>query len=138
MQFGRRSGASTPAAGVSRALSTGRGAPVASPDAFAPAGCAPPAPHSPPARRGLLSLNPAATISQSNLACADILMMNEARLEPFLKAMPFPRLTHEHIVRGLWEQLRNASPSQMGSLLRLEQRATQLLLQEQGFYQRPG
>src|SRR5260221_845417 len=36
MQFGRRSGASTPAAGVSRALSRGRGAPVASPDAFAP------------------------------------------------------------------------------------------------------
>ncbi|HKW21043.1 MAG TPA: BREX-1 system adenine-specific DNA-methyltransferase PglX, partial [Ktedonobacterales bacterium] len=83
------------------------------------------------------SLNPDATISQSNLACADILMMNEARLEPFLKAMPFPRLTHERIVRGLWGQLRNASPSQMGSLLRLEQQATQLLLQEKGFYEAP-
>src|SRR5258706_15011878 len=59
MQFGRRSGASTPAAGVSRALSTGRALQWRPQTHSPPAGCAPLTAHSPPARWVPMSLKPA-------------------------------------------------------------------------------
>ncbi len=65
------------------------------------------------------ALNPQAVIRQSNLACADIHLLDGKHLLNFLGMMRFTRSIFERVVRPLWERLKDAS--QMGSLLRVEQ-----------------
>jgi hypothetical protein len=65
------------------------------------------------------TLNPQAVIRQSNLACADIHLLDGKHLLNFLGMMRFTSSIFERVVRPLWERLKDAS--QMGSLLRVEQ-----------------
>src|SRR6266487_546417 len=65
------------------------------------------------------ALNPHAVILQSNLACADIHLLDGKHLLNFLGMMRFTRSVFERVVRPLWERLKDAS--QLGSLLRVEQ-----------------
>lgn len=65
------------------------------------------------------ALNPQAVIRQSNLACADIHLLDGKHLLNFLGMMRFTRSIFDRVVRPLWELLKDAS--QMGSLLRVEQ-----------------
>src|SRR6266567_4249339 len=64
------------------------------------------------------ALNPQAVIRQSNLACADIHLLDEKHLLNFLGMMRFTRSIFERIVLPLGERLKDAS--QLGSLLRVE------------------
>ena len=70
------------------------------------------------------SLNKHARITDSHLACADVLPLNGARLGTFLREMRFSPLI-ERLIRTLWERLRDAN--QFGSLLRLEREFKELL-----------
>lgn len=65
------------------------------------------------------TLNPQAVIRQSNLACADIHLLDGKHLLNFLGMMRFTRSIFERVIRPLWERLKDSS--QMGSLLRVEQ-----------------
>lgn len=64
------------------------------------------------------ALNPKVTQLQSNLACADVLLLNGHRLDAFLTEMRFERPIYERVIRAVWKRLRDAN--QLGSLLRLE------------------
>ncbi|MFW6082813.1 MAG: SAM-dependent methyltransferase, partial [Chloroflexota bacterium] len=64
------------------------------------------------------SYNPEATITASNLACADVTPLNGERLGTFVREARFKRPIYERLVRALWEKLQDAQ--QLGSLLRLE------------------
>lgn len=77
-------------------------------------------------------LNPKAQITGSNLACADVLPLNGARLGTFLREARFTRPVYERLIRALWERLRDVS--QVGSLLRLEREMGALIAQEQARY----
>lgn len=63
------------------------------------------------------STNPNASLSDNNLACADVLAINGVRLDKFLSEMQF-RPIYERLLRRLWEKLGDIT--QLGSLLRLE------------------
>jgi N-6 DNA Methylase len=65
------------------------------------------------------ALNPQAVIRQSNLACADIHLLDGKHLLNFLGMMRFTRSIFERVIRPLWERLKDSG--QMGSLLRVEQ-----------------
>ncbi|MBW2308569.1 MAG: N-6 DNA methylase [Deltaproteobacteria bacterium] len=65
------------------------------------------------------TLNKKAEIKHSNLACADILLLDGERLEDFLKEMAFTRPVYGRVIRSLWSRLKDAN--QLGSLLRLEE-----------------
>jgi len=65
------------------------------------------------------SLNKNAKITESNLACADIMLLDGHRLEVFLKEMAFTRPVYGRVIRSLWKLLKDAN--QLGSLLRLEE-----------------
>ena len=80
------------------------------------------------------SLNPKAQITGSNLACADVMPLNGARLGTFLREARFTRPVYERLIRALWERLRDVS--QVGSLLRLEREMGALIAQEQARYAR--
>ena len=75
------------------------------------------------------SLNPRCKLTDSNLACADVLLLNGARLNTFLAESGFTRPVYERLVRGLWENLKDAN--QLGSLLRLEVALSSLIESEQ-------
>jgi hypothetical protein len=64
------------------------------------------------------ALNPQAVIRQSNLACADIHLLDGKHLLSFIGMMRFTGSIFERVVRPLWERLKDAS--QIGSLLRVE------------------
>lgn len=81
-------------------------------------------------------LNPQAVIRQSNLACADVLLLDGKRLDAFIKEMRFSRPIFERIIRAVWARLRDAS--QMGSLLRLEQDIRGLVEAERERYRLEG
>ncbi len=74
------------------------------------------------------SLNPKAQITASNLACADVLPLNGARLGAFLREARFTRPVYERLIRGLWERLRDVN--QVGSLMRLEREMGSLIAEE--------
>ena len=80
------------------------------------------------------SLNPQARITQSNLACAEVLPLDGARLGMFLRQARFTRPIYERLIRALWERLRDAS--QLGSLLRLERELGGLIAEEQARYEK--
>lgn len=78
--------------------------------------------------------NPKAHITDSNLACADVLPLDGARLGTFLRQARFTRPVYERLIRALWERLRDVN--QLGSLLRLERELGDLIAQERAQYER--
>lgn len=78
------------------------------------------------------SLNKQARITDSNLACADVLPLNGARLGNFIKEMQFTRPVYERLIRALWARLQDVN--QLGSLLRLEQELGDLIEAERTRY----
>lgn len=78
------------------------------------------------------ALNSKARITDSNLACADVLLLNGARLGTFLREMRFTRPIYERLIRALWQRLQDVN--QVGSLLRLEQEMGALIEVEQARY----
>src|SRR5260370_26149995 len=65
------------------------------------------------------ALNPHAVIRQSNLACANVHLLDGSHLASFLGTMQFSRAEYERILKPLWDRLHDVE--QLGSLLRLEQ-----------------
>jgi len=80
------------------------------------------------------SLAPKTRVTQSNLACADVLPLDGARLGTFLREARFSRPVYERLIRALWERLRDVH--QLGSLLRLERELGELIAQERAQYER--
>ncbi len=80
------------------------------------------------------SLNPQARIAASNLACADVLPLNGARLGAFLREAHFTRPIYERLIRALWGRLKDVN--QLGSLLRLEQELGTLVAEERARYEK--
>ena len=78
------------------------------------------------------SLNPKARIADSNLACADVLPLDGARLGTFLREARFTRPIYERLIRALWNRLKEVS--QLGSLLRLELELGDLIAEERARY----
>ena len=66
------------------------------------------------------SLNPKAAIIESHLACAELQLPDDAKLEAFLKASKFTLPVYERIIRRLWSTMRGGSGKGVGSLLPLE------------------
>jgi len=69
-----------------------------------------------------------------NLACADVLPLDGARLGTFLREARFTRPIYERLIRALWERLRDVH--QLGSLLRLERELGELIAQERAQYEK--
>lgn len=78
------------------------------------------------------ALNSKARITDSNLVCADVLLLNGARLGTFLREMRFTRPIYERLIRALWQRLQDVN--QVGSLLRLEREMGALIAAEQARY----
>lgn len=74
-------------------------------------------------------------ITDHNLACADVLPLNGARLGSFIKEMQF-RPIYERLLRKLWSRLEDIN--QLGSLLRLEAEVEALVADEKIRYEREG
>jgi hypothetical protein len=66
------------------------------------------------------SLNPKAQITDSHLACAELNLPDDARLEEFIKSCKFTLPVYERIIRKLWSTMRGGSGKGVGSLLPLE------------------
>jgi hypothetical protein len=80
-------------------------------------------------------INKKAQITDHNLACADVLPLNGARLGSFIKEMQF-RPIYERLLRKLWSRLEDIN--QLGSLLRLEAEIEALVAEEKIRYEREG
>jgi len=80
------------------------------------------------------ALNPKARITDSNLACADVLPLNGARLGTFLREAHFSRPVYERLIRALWNRLQDVN--QLGSLLRLEQELGEMIAEERARYEK--
>ena len=74
------------------------------------------------------SINKGITISGVNLACADVLPLDGARLGGFLREARFSQPIYERLMRALWRRLEEAN--QLGSLLRLERDLGELVTEE--------
>jgi N-6 DNA Methylase len=81
------------------------------------------------------SLNSKATISDHNLACTDVLLLNGERLNAFLEEFRLTRPIYQRLIRGLWSRLKDAN--QLGSLLRLETDLAEIIAEEQRKYEAP-
>lgn len=66
------------------------------------------------------SLNPKAVITESHLACAELQLPDDAKLEVFLQSCKFTLPVYERIIRKLWSTMRGGSGIGAGSLLPLE------------------
>ena len=80
------------------------------------------------------SLNPEVHITDSNLACADVLPLNGARLGTFLRQAHFTQPIYERLIRSLWQRLRDVD--QLGSLLRLEREMGEMIAQERSRFEK--
>ncbi len=79
------------------------------------------------------TINPNASLQESNLACANIHMINGERLENFLKQMQLDkRPIYKRILSALQKKLKDSE--QLGSLLRLEEEIRALIQKEQTLY----
>jgi len=81
------------------------------------------------------SYNRQAVITDSNLACADILPLNGVHLETFLSKGNLDPV-HERILRALYPQLKLAN--QLGSLIKIEQEVQQLIDEERRRFEKEG
>ena len=66
------------------------------------------------------SMNPKARIADSHLACAELQLPDDAKLEVFLQSCKFTMPVYERIIRKLWSTMRGGSGKGVGSLLPLE------------------
>jgi len=66
------------------------------------------------------SQNPKAQITDSHLACAELQLPDDARLEEFLSSCKFTLPVYERVIRRLWGTMRGGSGIGAGSLLPLE------------------
>lgn len=66
------------------------------------------------------SLNPKAVITDSHLACAELRLPGDEKLEEFLQSRKFTLPVYERIIRKLWSTMRGGSGIGAGSLLPLE------------------
>jgi hypothetical protein len=66
------------------------------------------------------NLNPRAQITESHLACAELQLPDDAKLEAFLKASKFTLPVYEKVIHKLWSSMRGGSGIGVGSLLPLE------------------
>jgi hypothetical protein len=66
------------------------------------------------------SLNPKAQITESHLACAELQLPEDAKLETFLRSQKFTLPVYERVIRRLWSTMRGGSGIGAGSLLALE------------------
>lgn len=82
------------------------------------------------------SLNSRVTIRHSNLACADILLLNGNRLNAFIEASHFSRPIYERLIRKLWEKLSGAN--ELGSLIRLEDEIRRIVAEERARFRLEG
>ncbi|HPP76125.1 MAG TPA: SAM-dependent methyltransferase, partial [Armatimonadota bacterium] len=72
--------------------------------------------------------NPSVRIRESNLANADVLLLNGARLESFLEDMAFTQPVYSRVIKALWSHLKDAG--QLGTLLRLDKQIELLVSEE--------
>jgi len=70
------------------------------------------------------SLNPKAIITESHLACAELQLPDDSKLEEFLRSCKFTLPVYERIIRRLWSTMRGGSGKGVGSLLSLESAIT--------------
>jgi len=70
------------------------------------------------------SCNPKAQITESHLACAELQLPDDAKLEEFLKSSKFTLPVYERVIRKLWSTMRAGSGIGAGSLLPLESAIT--------------
>jgi type I restriction-modification system DNA methylase subunit len=83
------------------------------------------------------TLNPNATLSESRLACADILMRDGDRLTQFIEQSGLhKRPIYGRILSALQQRLKHAD--QLGSLLRLDEEIRKLIEEERHRYERLG
>ena len=68
--------------------------------------------------------NPKAQITDSHLACAELRLPGDEKLEEFLQSMKFTLPVYERIIRRLWSVMRGGSGKGVGSLLSLESAIT--------------
>jgi len=80
-------------------------------------------------------MNKDARITDSNLACADVLALNGSRLTRFIRAIQF-RPIYERLLKKLWERLEEIN--QLGSLLRLEREIDAMITAERVRFDRKG
>jgi hypothetical protein len=66
------------------------------------------------------SMNPKARIADSNLACAELRLPGDEKLEEFLQSQNFTLPVYERVIRKLWSTMRGGSGKGVGSLLPLE------------------
>ncbi len=79
------------------------------------------------------SINKNAVITESNLACCDVLQFDDQKLEEFLKESGLSNPIYKRILTALWEQLKDLG--QMGSLVRLEDHMIKLIDDEREKFQ---
>jgi len=71
------------------------------------------------------TLNPKATVTDANLACANVEQLTGGRLDAFISATPFSHPIYERILRRLASRLKDSD--HLGSLLRIEVEIQQLV-----------
>jgi hypothetical protein len=71
------------------------------------------------------SLNPKAQITDSHLACAELQLPGDEKLDAFLKSQKFTLPVYERVIHKLWSTMRAGSGIGAGSLLPLESAITQ-------------
>lgn len=77
------------------------------------------------------SYNPKASITESNLACADVRLLDGSRLDEFIRKMAFTYPVYESVIRKLWSELKDIG--QFGSLLQIEKEIENLVANEKAF-----
>lgn len=82
------------------------------------------------------SCQPGAEIRSSNLVCSDVLFLNGARLDAFVRESRFTRPIYERLMKALSARLRGAHA--VGSLVRADSEITTLVRQERERYEREG
>jgi hypothetical protein len=82
------------------------------------------------------SLDPRATITASNLACADVRLPPDDRLDELAEETSLGRPVYERLLRAAWKRLSNTSVA--GSLVRVEEEVGALVEKERKRYDREG
>ncbi|MBA2712806.1 MAG: BREX-1 system adenine-specific DNA-methyltransferase PglX, partial [Rubrobacteraceae bacterium] len=82
------------------------------------------------------SVNPKAAITASNLACADVRLPPDDRLDELAEETGLGRPVYERLLRAAWKQLSNTSVA--GSLVRVEEEVGALVEEERKRYDREG
>ena len=82
------------------------------------------------------ALNPKAAITASNLACADVRLPPDDRIEDLIREASLGRPVYERLLRAAWKRLGNTSVA--GSLVRVEEDVAALIEKERERFNREG